>query len=238
LRRIAWLLPLALALALAKRGFETSDGFAVVGLGMLLAVALFFLRVERPPRPSPSRRARTLTTLLPPRRRGMLGLLQRAISFMSHSITWREVASEWGDGFDREIRVCNTDLEDWQPVFDGLATLPAKPVYTVDGVVAPLPTAAEALQVHAYASPLLEIQLGTVLFSCDFLGQDCIEFYFHPPSPLEDSDLAHVERLLRFLGETTGKPAELVHDLALQYEFGERSDVIFDPAINRLLFFP
>jgi hypothetical protein len=24
-----------------------------------------------------------------------------------------------GDGFDREIRVCNTDLEDWQPVFDG-----------------------------------------------------------------------------------------------------------------------
>jgi hypothetical protein len=102
------------------------------------------------------------------------------------------------DGFFLEVKVRGADLDDWQAVLDRIASLAANPVYTVDGVATALPPAAKALRVNDYASPLLQFRLGSMVLSCRFLTDDCVEFDFLPRSRLDDRDYIHLEIFCAF----------------------------------------
>ena len=97
-------------------------------------------------------------------------------------MNWQDYQLEFEfDGSWRDIYVLNTTIYDWQRLIDFLRSSAYLLIYKVDYEETLLPQSVEqALKKRYGASPLLSINIGTVILNCHFFTEEEIEFDIDP----------------------------------------------------------
>lgn len=127
------------------------------------------------------------------------------------NLAWQTVKQEFAfDGSLRDLYVFDTDLQDWQHVFDRLRQDHYELVYHRDGTTAELPAAAA----DAFPAPdenvrMLWVKFAGIQANCHFFWSQDIEFDIDPREVVGQVQLDALLAFLQLLADATGKPAVL-----------------------------
>lgn len=110
-----------------------------------------------------------------------------------------------GDGSLRDIYISPATLADWRAIYPSFREYPGV-VYSVDGVVQPLPDSVEqAFAARVSGNPMLCFNVGRALMVFHFFCEDEIECDFVPNEITSQTDLDTLLCFVHQLGKATRK---------------------------------
>ena len=110
------------------------------------------------------------------------------------------------DGSWRDLYVLNTTIYDWQRLIDFLRSSPYLLIYKVDFEETSLPQLVEQVFTKRNeASPLLSINIGSVILNCHFFTEDEIEFDIDPREIVSAVQSEQVFAFMRHVGQLLNK---------------------------------
>ncbi|TIT17924.1 MAG: hypothetical protein E5W81_18180 [Mesorhizobium sp.] len=127
-------------------------------------------------------------------------------------MNWEQIASDFAwDGSWRDIYVLNTSEADWQGVWNILLEWTPPASFSVSGKIESMPLGVEAV-LESETGSLLSFYVGPIQLACHFFSADEIEFDFDPRQVTGKTEVEHLDRFMRLLGDATGKPIILTQE--------------------------
>ncbi|MES0119475.1 hypothetical protein NKK52_26335 [Mesorhizobium sp. C277A] len=127
-------------------------------------------------------------------------------------MNWEQIASDFAwDGSWRDIYVLNTSEADWQAVWDILLEWTPPANFSVSGKIESMPLGVEAA-LESETDSLLSFYVGPIQLACHFFTVVEIEFDFDPRQVSGETEIEHLDRFVRLLGDATGKRVTLTQE--------------------------